>query len=474
LFLASEADPLIKVGGLADVAGALPRALQKLTPEQTGGISVDIRLAIPFYADIRRIIPNANPTLYLKLRTPHSTFQVPIYEIDLSGLSVYLIGGDPISKKGPVYSSMAEDAAKFTFFSLAALELTRTLNWKPDILHANDWHTAPAVYAHWMRKSIDPFLAYTHTLLGLHNLPYMGAGADAALEYFGIPASLDERLPWWARHTPLPMALAVADQIIAVSPTYSQEILTPEFGLGLESLLASRLENLGGIVNGIDETMWDPAADMQIPAQFSIATLDNRINNKRSLLEKLNLDPDPAIPLLAFIGRMDQQKGIDIALEALHNTTHLSWQAVFLGTGDTILEEATRQFQVEFPERFRAITRFDAQLSRNIYAGADALLIPSRYEPCGTVQMIAMRYGCVPVASKTGGLRDTVIEGSNGFLFERANAEEMAKCLYSVIMAYAKPDEWRKIQIAGMNQDFSWGCSALKYLEVYKHLSGKD
>jgi starch synthase len=470
LFLAAEAEPFVKIGGLGDVAGSLPPALKSL-----GGI--DIRVAIPFHGAIQR-------QSYPLSRA--ASFEIPFRDgiahaeglvTEVRGITIYLIAGDLMPADAPVYTvDPGVDGYKFTFFSLAALELARRLDWSPDILHANDWHTAPAIYALWLRRDTDALFNNTATVLGLHNLPYLGVGAGQALRDFGLPPASNSALPWWAQDMPLPLGLLSADHIVAASPTYAREILTPEFGSGLESFLKTRKAHISGILNGIDTSRWDPSTESAISAQYDFDHIDRRRENKLALLREFGLSPQPDLPLLGIVTRMDPQKGIDLVPPALRMVEKQGWQAIFLGTGMPAVEKAIHRLEKDFPDRLRAAIRFDALLSRRIYAGADILLIPSRYEPCGLTQMIAMRYGCIPLARATGGLKDTIRDtvagkDSTGFLFKRAAPQDLAKTLIRSFDAYSSPEAWRSMQRNSMAQDFSWERFARQYAALYQTLA---
>lgn len=468
LFLASEAEPFVKVGGLGDVAGSLPRALLDQ--------GVDIRLVIPFHGSIQRKKYNFHHQIAFVI--PHRGGPIPaeVFTTQIDGLTVYLISGPPFLRPdAPVYSTdWGFDAHKYVFFSLACLELARTLDWQPDILHANDWHTAPAVYWLGLNCANDPFYQHTASLLTVHNLPYLGTAGGVPMSAFGLPPAGDGPLPEWARHMPLPLGLLTADHINAVSPTYAKEMLTLEFGSGLHEFLQTRASVITGILNGLDQNLWNPASDLYLASSYDATRLDLREGNKKALQQELNLPLDPSLPLIAFIGRLNHQKGVDLALEALRSLPDIPWQVIFLGSGDADLEQALTQLQLDFHERVRAVIRYDAALSHRIYGGADILLVPSRYEPCGLVQMIAMRYGCVPVARATGGLSDTVFEigddRANGFLFNEANPESLADAIHRAISTYTNRSRWQVLQLHGMDQDFSWGKSALEYKQLYQQL----
>lgn len=480
LFTAVEADPLIKVGGLGDVAYALPHALRLLPPDQTGGYQLDARLVLPCHAAIREKCKELNPIADFKVPLQDGIVSARAAMTEINGLPVYLISGPLIPMDSPVYSNDHHlDGIKFTFFSLACLELARQLNWRPDILHGNDWHTAIALYTLNERKQTDPFYQRTSSVITIHNLPFMGSGTEEELSMFGVKPSGDNRLPEWARFLPLPMALSAADYIIAVSPSYANELLTPEFGCGLENFLYQRKDRLLGIVNGIDMNIWDPATDSSIPVRYSINNLAQRQQNKAHLLSEVGLEPDLNTPLLIMIGRMDHQKGVDLAIDALKQISDLNWKAILLGKGDPQLEKATQQLETEMPNKVRAATRFDMPLARKMYAGGDMILMPSRYEPCGLAQMIAMRYGCVPIARSTGGLRDTILDiktnpaQGTGFLFDAISSTELADTIRQAIEAYSNPETWLAIQKRCMAQDFSWHRSAIQYAQIYRKLYEK-
>ena len=471
LFLASEAEPFIKVGGLADVAGSLPLALRSLSPQVTHGLPLDVRLVLPLHRSSRAESATMRPVAQFTVFRRGGSIPAQVFEITLNGMPVYFINGDLFSTSKSVYSQdPAPDREKYAFFSLAALEMLRHMDWQPDIIHANDWHTALALYALRSRRT-DPVLARIRTALTLHNLPYMGGEGADTLSAYGLSPLTDDSLPQWARTFLLPLGLWAADSIIPVSPTYAREILTPEFGCGLESFLRDRSQSITGVLNGIDVAAWDPATDKEIPMHFNVDTLPRRLVNKSALQKSVGLPEDARMPLLAMVGRIDRQKGIDLAFDALRQLSGRTWQFVLLGSGDPALENIATALEKEFPNRVRAVIRYDAALSRLIYAGADMLLMPSRYEPCGLAQMIAMRYGCVPVVCATGGLKDTVEEGRTGFLFEKDDSEKMAEAIQRALGVFINPEKWQRYQRNGMAEDFSWSRSARQYAMLYRALT---
>jgi len=473
LYIASEAAPLIKVGGLGDVAGSLPKALKNLVAKQISGYELDIRLVIPFHSLINQKLENIQ--LVSSFMVKHNQGNIParVFQTSIEGVPIYLIEGSSILSDQNVYSSNPEyDAKKYIFFSLAALEMVKNINWQVDIVHANDWHTAIICYELKQRKLLDPFYRNTKSILSMHNMPYMGASSEHILNGFGLPNCQCDLLPDWARSIPLPIGMHAADYLLTVSPNYAQEILTPDYGCGLQDFLKIRKDSLAGILNGLDESKWDPTTDDSIHFNYSPENLEPRIKNKLALQTEFGLEKNKNIPLFIMVTRMDQQKGVDLAISALRLISESNWQAILLGTGDPVLETACRSLEVEMPNKVRAIIRFDLNLSKRMYAGGDVILIPSRYEPCGLTQMIAMRYGCVPLARSTGGLKDTIMddetaEKNNGYLFSEPKPEMMADALLRAISDFKNSTKWVSYQLNGLNTDFSWEKSAIEYAKIY-------
>lgn len=466
LFLAAEATPLVKVGGLADVAGSLPRALRELGHE--------IRVAIPGYGSIDWL--RFQPALRARFEIPHAAGPQPaeLYEVSSGGITFWLLTGPPIPKDDRVYGAgIEEDGPKFVFFSLAALAACRATGFQPDVLHANDWHAGTAVY--WLATAgrSEDFFRSVASLFTIHNLPYTGQGAGRFLNDYGLPAPrILHALPDRARDSPLALALLSADMLSTVSPTYAREIATPEFGHGLEGILQARQDRLTGVLNGIDTDSWNPATDAAIAARYDVDTLAMRARNKESLQREAGLEPSLQAPLLAAVSRLNSQKGFEIAGPGVHRWLETGGQFVLLGTGDPSIEHEMALMEKAYPGRASVRLRFDSTFARHIYAGADALLIPSRYEPCGLTQMIAMRYGAVPVVRRTGGLADTVTDASDrqrgtGFLFGPFDPVALAHALDRVREVYSA-SAWRDLQGRGMRADFSWSRSARVYVSLYQ------
>jgi starch synthase len=476
LFSASEAEPFIKIGGLGDVAGSLPPALLAYFQKSPGLPKLDLRVFIPFHSRIPRDHFKMQKVDSFFVKAINSQVKTEVFLCTDMKIPVYLIAGDCIPENSPVYDpNPIVDGKKFAFFSLAVLEYCKHSNWQPDILHANDWHTALMPFLIRQPDAYDGFFKTTRTILGVHNLPFMGGGTQAGLEALGIQASDDFRLPKWSRHMPLPMGLSAADRIIAVSPGYAGEILTPEFGSGLDGFLFTCKEKVTGILNGLDTSLWNPLTDPVLVDNYSKALLQNKQKNKQEIVTRLGLEFDLRTPLIIMISRLDQQKGIDIALKALQNMTERKFQLIMLGVGDPVLEDICRSFEDQFPDRVRWLQRFDQTLSHQLYASGDMIMIPSRYEPCGLTQMISMRYGCVPVARNTGGLHDTIVDSSDlkeqtGFLFQNATSEDCEPAIERALNTFINQPQWIAIQKNGMKLDFSWKTSAAKYAVEYLNL----
>ena len=464
LFLAAEAEPFVKVGGLGDVAGTLPRALRALSNEE---LKLDVRLVLPLHTAIRA--EGLKPVGIYSIPRGKTEVQVEAFEGSFEGMPVYFLTGDPIRASGSVYSSNNKlDAEKYIFYSLAALELPRQLNWQPDIIHANDWHTAIASYGNLVNRWEDKKHRVA-SVITIHNLPFLGPDVKDILEDYGLPLANTD-LPDWARVMPMPLGLWASDAMVAVSPTYADEILHEEFGCGLMEFFRNRTDSLGGILNGLDTASFDPKTDSVIETRFSALDLIARKNNKAALQQKLGLPVLPDVPLLGMVSRMDEAKGIDIALKGLKMLHKQTWQLAILGAGNPKIEEQAKKLQEALPDRVRVETRYDAKLARQIYAGTDIFLMPSRYEPCGISQMIAMRYGSVPLVRAVGGLHDTVTDSETGFVFVDKKVKSFNDTVKRALELYPYHSRWAALQKAGMALDFSWETSARKYLALYQKL----
>lgn len=466
--LAAEAAPLAKVGGLADVVGSLPKALQAL--------GHDVRVVLPGYGAIDWNRYNPVELTRFPVYTTWGAPEARIWETHVDGVPFLLVTGDPIPPERWIYGrTIEEDAPKFVFFSLAALFASETLDWKPDVVHAHDSHTGAAVWWLGTEGRDNPWFRSVASVFTIHNLPYAAQGAGKALGDYKLRKS-DALLMLPAQYRDSLMALGIlgADWLTTVSPTYAREILTPEGGHGLDGVLRARGNRLAGILNGIDTESWDPATDADLAATYDASTLARRARDKTELQRESGLEPDARMPLLAVVSRLVKEKGFDIAVPAIKRWLDRGGQFVLLGTGDPALEHDYAQFELRYPHRASVRLRFDARYARRVYAGADALLVPSRYEPCGLAQMIAMRYGCVPVARRTGGLADTVTDAGDpsgagtGLMFDEFNPWALWDALDRALKVYAQPAKWAELQKNGMGRDFSWSRSGREYADLYE------
>ena len=474
LFVSPEAYPLIKTGGLADVSGALPSALSEL--------GVDIRLLLPAYRsvfpavdDLRVIAALGNPfgTGEIQILEGHiPTYSHPVWLVDCS--SLFDRGGDPYHDE--YGNGWGDNGMRFAVFSWAAACLSvrgSPLSWVPDILHMNDWQSALA--AAYLRSWGQP---HARTVTSIHNLAYQGNFPPDILLSIGIPYDLyqPEGLEFYHHVSFMKAGIFYSDWLTTVSPTYAREIQTPQFGYGLEGLLAHRSPTLTGILNGADYTVWDPASDPHIPHPYAAPDFKPKALNKAVLQRELGLEEKPDAPLFVIISRLTHQKGIDLVLTTMPSLIAQGGQLAVLGTGDKDLEHAFRQVSDQNRKQLSVTIGYSEELAHRLQAGGDILLMPSRYEPCGLTQMYAFRYGTVPLVSRTGGLVDTVTDAgydnlqhgmATGFLFDAANAASLQWNIERAVAHYHQPAQWAKIRQTGAAQDFSWRVSAQRYKNLY-------
>ncbi len=475
LFAASEADPFFKVGGLGDYAGSLPAALKKHF-DQTDD-TLDIRVVLPLH-DLKTVEKfNLTRIHELSINNSQGKNLCHIYESFYSGIRHYFIRQvKPGLESNAVYGhDQHQTAHKFALFSIAALRMLEEIKWTPDIIHTNDWHTA---LINHLAKT-DP-LAQTHqlkTLLTIHNMPFMGYGSEPVYNSFGIEPNHEKLFPTWAHNLPLPMGIAAADQIVAVSPTYAQELTTNYFAYGLENYFLAHSEKITGIINGIDYQKWDPEIDKNIIQNYSKSSIGERKKNKKELFKEIGFRFNPDEPLLVVISRLENQKGIDLILDGFSETANWNWKAIVLGSGHHGYEYAFRALERVFPKKIHAVLEYNPFFAKKLYASGDIILMPSLYEPCGLSQMIAMRYGCVPIAHAVGGLKDSITinpdENRTGFLFKPASKEKFIESLGEAIRRFQNKDKWKIIQTNGMEKDFSWIRSASNYADLYLRLKNE-
>ena len=467
LFLSSEVAPFAKTGGLADVAGSLPKAL--------AGLGHDVRVMMPAYGSIERALQDG----LWGLRAIGPTLRVPILggvpagvlESTLPGSSVRVqfVAERNLFDRPNLYG-YADDPYRFAFFSRAALQwAVEVQGWRPDVVHTHDWHAAPAVL--WLATGGQDDLRYRDlpTVLTIHNLMHQGRTSVDILRYLGIRVTrLYEEGP--DEINLMARGIHAATMISTVSPTYAREILTPEGGMGLDGLLRYRGFDVHGILNGIDNGHWNPAEDAHLTATYDVQSLDRRLVNKRALQNRVGLPVRDEQALLGMVSRLDVQKGVDLleaAAARLLGNPEAGVQLVVLGSGVPEHEDAIRRLAEAYPDRMAAVLTYDPALAPLIYGGADIFLMPSRFEPCGLGQMIAMRYGCVPVVRATGGLADTVQNGVTGFTFGPYDPEVFEQALRLAIRTWRDRSAWRELQRRGMAADFSWTASARGYEQLY-------
>ncbi len=476
LFVISEAEPLIKVGGLGDVGGTLPLALINLPEDLTEQTEIDIKVVIPYHDHIKQKQWPVEPVASFQVLSRNGFIKTDVFRALNTDLPVFLVDGEPIRNTGTYNNNTYIDTKKYTYFSVAALAFCRTIKWKPDILHAHDWHTAAAIQKLSQIRSYDTFFSHTKSLFTIHNLPYSGGNHPDILYLFDIHQAFDPEIPDFMRNLPMAIGLDAADHINTVSKTYAEEILTDGFGNGYQNYLRSHSEKVSGIINGIMMDQWNPSAEKVLYKNYSVDTLSDRIENKRMLQQEMWLSQKDQTILFVMVGRMTYQKGFDLCVQALRQMRDQDWQIIILGTGEDSIQKACLSLSNEFPDRVRTELRYDEPLSRRMYAGGDVLLMPSRYEPCGIAQMISMLYGCIPVACSTGGLKDTIKDPFDhptdytGFLFSNPDVSAAEWAIRRSIAYYQDQQNWSQIQIRAMKQDFSWRNSAKEYFDLYKSL----
>lgn len=471
LLLSAEIVPFVKVGGLADVVGALPKSLHAL--------GHDVRLAMPRYGQMNSQHFQL-ASLLQNVTVPMSTFHTPVNVLEGQigdSIPVYMIDAPRYFERDNIYG-YNDDGERFILFCRAVLESLRPLNWSPDIISCHDWHTG--IVPNWMHTIYhdDPFYRNTATIYTIHNLAYQGIFGYRMLEVAGVAdhgflypqiAELAQVVDMMGR------GILFADAITTVSERYAQEILTSAFGEKLDQLLRSRRDRLFGILNGIDYQEMNPAIDPSIAVPFDAETLNKRAENKRALQEQANLPLRPDIPLLTMISRFSDQKGFDLLAQIIQPLLAQDVQFIVLGIGSPHYYEMLRDLAARYPQQVAAFFTFNTELAHRIYAGGDMFLMPSLFEPCGLGQMIAMRYGCVPIVHSVGGLADTVQEydprtgEGNGFVFNNYDPWEFFASIIRALELYRVSDVWRTLQKRGMRADHSWHASAQRYVDVFRN-----
>jgi starch synthase len=484
LFATAEVSPIAKTGGLGDVCGSLPKALAALGHE--------VVVFMPFYRQARDwFARNETPPEQLLPTTSIAwanwAAEATYLRATLPGTEIplVLVANEYFFNREQIYSPRLDGyddgVERFTFFTRAVIRGCELLGFPPDIVHAHDWHTAlfPA-YLHSGLRGSDVF-RNARSVYTIHNLNYQGIAGSDRFAVLGLHSRYwaPDALEHFGDVNFMKGGIIFADQVTTVSPNYAREIQAHEHGAGLDGILRSLSWKLSGIVNGIDVEDWDPATDPHLASNYERERLNGKALSKRALLKELKLRFSAKTPLLVFISRLVDQKGIDLMIPMLARILHAGAQAVILGSGDSRYEHALSQIGQQHAERCRVVIGFDPDLAHRIYAGGDILLMPSLYEPCGLNQMYALRYGTIPVVRMTGGLADTVVpfNGTNldeatGFGFLTPSAADFYLATWLAMLNFKDTDVWRKLRQNGMQADFSWDRSAREYEQVYRRAQG--
>ncbi|MFH2204254.1 MAG: glycogen synthase [Elusimicrobiota bacterium] len=465
LFAASEAVPFCKTGGLADVVGALPSAL--------GRLGVQVTLFLPCYREVKTEGLALRSAGKVRVPIDGEDIEAELLCTEINEAVVCLVSCPRYYDREGIYGGRAggfgDNAQRYAFFSRAVLEGARHLGRVPDVIHCHDWQTGLIPVYLKTLYSRDKDLGGIGTILTIHNLAYQGNFDYGALAAAGLPPALfaDERLKHYNQVSYLKGGIVYADVVNTVSPTYAEEIQTKAFGCGLESTVRARRADLHGVLNGLNLELWDPAADQALVRRYRREDFpEGKAAGKAALQKECGFAPSPRAPLLSSVTRLDYQKGLDAVLEVLPGLMENGAQYVIAGTGDPELERKFREIVGRFPGKVHYDGTFEEPFARRAYAGADMFLMPSRFEPCGLGQMIAMRYGTLPVAVRTGGLADTVLP--HGFLAGAATAAALSAALAEALRCYQDEEGWRLRVDAAMARNFAWDPSAAKYLELYR------
>lgn len=476
--VAPEAMPFAKTGGLADVTGALPKALRALGHEPV--------LIMPLYPQVHRAKVQIDRVADLTVTVRDREVAGGLWQTLLpkSDVSVYFIEQkDYFDRKG-IYCENGADypdnCERFVFFSKAAIEAVRTIGFSPDVFHVHDWQTALVPPYLDLLYAQDPLVGNSATLLTIHNMAYQGIFWHLDMPLLGLDWSHFNmhEFEFWGNINLLKGGIVYADEVNTVSPTYAQEIQTTESGRGLEGALRARTDRVHGIVNGIDEAIWNPKTDVHITKKYSAANLSGKAACKEALQRQAKLPRLKKIPILGVISRMAEQKGLDLLLKALPDLLKAEeLQVVLLGDGDLEIRRRFELLSERFPKQCSLASRLDEKYAHRIMAGADMVAVPSRFEPCGLTQLYGLKYGTVPIVRRTGGLADTIVgctpqtlmDGTaTGFVFDDFTPEALTESICQAVKFYRRADDWRKLMLTGMAQDFSWSSSARHYVNLYR------
>lgn len=475
----SEAVPFSKTGGLADVTGTLFKEYLKM--------GVDAFLFVPLYKKTREQFKDNIQDTGIAIDIPLGkasrkcrvfSMETPSLHHPITPLSrVFFIGNEEYFGRdelyGTPYGDYPDNDQRFVFFCKSVLEAFKRLNIYIDVMHCNDWQTGLIpIYLKTVYSNADVFRK-TISVITIHNLGYQGIFPPQAMDMTGLGWELFnmEGVEFYGDVNFLKAGIVGADIITTVSRTYAKEILTPESGFGLDGILRKRADRMYGIRNGIDYNEWNPSADKFIPYSYNKSRLSGKTKCKAELMKQCSLEGDADAPLLSFIGRLSSQKGIDIFADAILEIITKGVNIVILGKGEDYFQTLLNSIRERFAKRFFFYSGFDETIAHLTYAGSDMFLMPSRYEPCGLGQMIAMRYGAIPIGRKTGGLADTIEDGETGFLFDEYSSRGLMDGISRALMSYADKGAWHRMIKSAMSRDFSWERSVGLYLELYRKFS---
>lgn len=470
LFAASEAYPFSMSGGLADVAGALPKALRKRF--------IGCRVIMPLYACVTQEMRDkmtfiCNITVPVAWRRQYCG----VFEAHVDGVIYYLIDNQYYFNRDGLYGHY-DDAERYAFFSRAVLEVIPHINFVPDVIHCNDWQTALIpVYLDCFYKYSDPY-RNIKTVFTIHNIQYQGKyGYELTGDVLGLPPEKESLIDYDNCINFMKGAIQCSDKVTTVSPTYAKEILDPYYSYGLDSILKQFTYKLTGIVNGIDCDVYNPETDNLIYRNYSVSDLSGKDYNKQKLQEELSLPQRPDVPVIGIVTRLVKHKGIDLVKCVFEELLKADVQFTILGSGEWEFETFFHDMALRYPDKVGLKLGFNPQLAHRIYAGADIFLMPSQSEPCGLAQMVALRYGTIPIVRETGGLNDTISDSGdgvgNGFTFKSYNAHDMQNTVWRALAGYSDRQGWKKLKERAMSCDNSWSKSANAYIKLYKEITGK-
>lgn len=469
LYAAAEAAPFIKVGGLGDVMGGLPKELCKE--------GIDARVVIPMYSQINEEMrKKAEFVTSISVPLGWRMSYCGIFKAEIDGVTYYLIDNEQYFKRAGVYGEF-DDAERFSFFSKAVLEILPHIGFFPDIINANDWHTALVpLYLNAFYRNINEY-RNIKTVLSIHNIEFQGQYDPLILGHvLGLDVTYRSIFMYDGCLNILKAGIESANIVTTVSKNYAQEILDPYFSCGLHNILEPRKYKLRGIVNGIDTETFNPKTDPNIYHNYDYSSIRFKTNNKKEFQKDMALEVDSKKPLIGMVTRLTSQKGMDLIGEVMRELVKLDMQFVVLGTGYPEYEGMMRYWENECHDKVRGIIKFSSELASKIYAASDLFLMPSKSEPCGLAQMIAMRYGTVPIVHAVGGLGETVhpynpeIKEGNGITFQSYNAWDMFDAIKRGLALYGDKENWKILRRNAMHTDFSWAVSAKEYIEIYKNL----